>query len=36
VGTIALRWLLCHAASVARGTAGDRFHGSRSAIRLIG
>ena len=36
VGTIALRCSRCHAASVARGLAGNTFHGSSSAIRLIG
>ena len=35
VGTISLRWWQSHAASVA-GLAGNRFHGSSSAIRLMG
>jgi hypothetical protein len=34
VGTISLRWWKCHAACAA--VAGNRFHGSSSAIRLIG
>ena len=36
VGTISLRRWKCHAASAAGGEAGNRFHGSSSAIRLIG
>ena len=36
VGTISLRGLECHAASTAAGWLGKRFHGSSSAIRLIG
>jgi hypothetical protein len=36
VGTLALRWSFGHAASVAGELAGNRFHGSNSAIRLIG
>jgi hypothetical protein len=36
VGTISLRWLGPHAASVAVGLAGNRFHGSNSAIRWMG
>ena len=36
VGTISLRWWESHAASVAGGFAGNRFHGSRSAIRWMG
>ncbi len=35
VGTISLRRWKCHAAFAA-GVAGNRFHGSSSAIRLIG
>jgi hypothetical protein len=36
VGTISLRWVGPHAASVAGGLAGNRFHGSNSAIRWMG
>ena len=36
VDTIYLRWWKCHAASVATGVAGNRFHGSSSVIRLMG
>ena len=36
VGIISLRRWECHAASAAAGVAGNRFHGSSSAIRLIG
>ena len=36
VGTISLRWLESHAASTAGDFAGNRFHGSRSAMRLMG
>lgn len=36
VGTISWRWLGPHAASVAGGLAGNRFHGSNSAIRWMG
>ncbi len=36
VGTIFLRRWKCHAASAAGGVAENRFHGSSSAIRLMG
>jgi hypothetical protein len=36
VGTISLRWSERHAASVAGELPGNRFHGSKSAIRLMG
>jgi len=36
VGTVVLRWPGCHAAASAGDSAGHRFHGSSSAMRLMG